>query len=192
MSIATPEPARDDDPRSVPARRPHPSRQPEVDWEAELVAAWAAQIRFLRGRIRLSFEDAEDVAQDVRVKAYARRATYRPRRAAPIAFIMQITRTCALDHLRSATRRTDTVSLGEVALDVHEPGYARIEDLLALEAARSAAALSEAEDEVLCLHVAGFGDQEIADLMAIPKGTVASHLSRARAKLRRAIEQGPR
>jgi RNA polymerase sigma-70 factor (ECF subfamily) len=128
--------------------------------------------------------DADDVCQDAFVAAMERIDSCRqPDRFG--AWLMQIVRNRARDHLR-AHRRT-VIPIDGVAIESPAPSPAadaEREDA----SARLLAALGElAEDrrEVLLLHdLEGWTHREIAERMGLPPGTVRSHLHHARRRIR--------
>ncbi len=126
--------------------------------------------------------DAEDLCQDVFLKAFARRDTLR-NPGAPRIWLLRVARTTCLDHIRREKRRP-TVRLDNL------PGAARVEDPpdtpsdLEPRLARLKAAvglLPRRQREVFVLReYGGLSYEDIARTAGIKVGTVMSRLSRAR------------
>jgi RNA polymerase sigma-70 factor (ECF subfamily) len=68
-----------------------------------------------------------------------------------------------------------------------ETGAAPMEDRLAVRQALLALPLDQRAAVTLCL-VCGFSHSEAAVIMSVPLGTVKSHVSRGRDRLRQALE----
>lgn len=128
--------------------------------------------------------DADDVCQDAFVAAIERIDDCRqPDRFG--AWLMQIVRNRARDHLRARARPVipiDGLSIESPRASPQveaERGDARTRLLAAMRE------LSEERREVLLLHdLEGWTHREIAERMGLPAGTVRSHLHHARRKLR--------
>jgi RNA polymerase sigma-70 factor, ECF subfamily len=121
--------------------------------------------------------EAEDLAQEALTRAAARWERV-SRLAAPEAWVRRVALNLATDRTRRARRRVTALArLGPppavAALDA--------EDLALADALR---ALPPHQRQVLMLHhVLGFGVQEVAKELGIPRGTVLSRLSRGRQAL---------
>ncbi len=150
--------------------------------QADGLLAWREDVfRVCLGFTRNSTE-AEDLCQDVFLKALARRNTLRNPEA-PRIWLLRVARTTCLDHIRRQKRRP-TVRLASL------PAAARVEDVpdppADLEAQR--ARLKEAVDllprrqrEVFVLReYGGLSYEDIARTAGIKVGTVMSRLNRAR------------
>lgn len=137
-----------------------------------------------------------DLAEDVCVEAYwqAWREAFRydERRGQPLAWLMMMTRTRALD----ALRRLDPVTYceePEVFLEFETcPEDAPLDRLLKNEAAdalRDAlTVLSPIQRQMVALaFYRDLSHQEIADQTGLPLGTVKSHLKRAQEHLRKTL-----
>jgi len=128
--------------------------------------------------------DADDVCQDAFVSAIERiDDCRRPERFG--AWLMQIVRNRARDHLRARAR--PVLSIEGMAIQAAEASPES-------EAAREEAAdrlrmalreLPEERREVLLLHdLEGWTHREIAERLGLPPGTVRSHLHHARRRVR--------
>jgi RNA polymerase sigma factor (sigma-70 family) len=143
-----------------------------------------------------SAADAEEAAQDGFVKAF--RALGRFRAGAPFRpWLLQIVVNEARNRRRSAGRRehlalraADEPSSGgaapspEAELLAHER---RSRLLTALAALRE-----DDRDVVVCRHLLGLSEEETAQVLSLPVGTVKSRLSRSLARLRAALAEEER
>lgn len=164
-----------------------------ADEFAELVRRYEARVFAIVGRYERDAHRCEDLAQETFVKAW--RALDRYDGRAPFGhWLAKIAVNTALDHLRRrrhAHREIGFDELGEEALDwlrspesEPEPNLAR--EVLAI-ALRS---LSPAEQLVITLQeIEGRSVREICELTGSSSIAVRVRALRARAKLRKAIEQ---
>lgn len=142
---------------------------------------------------------AEELAQDIFVKAYDRLDTYDQRRKFS-SWLFKVAHNATIDHLRR--RRIDTVPLETTEADdlqlsevLAGPESEQPEDRAlrrevgeALEAAIGE--LRPAYREVLLLRFGhGSSYDEIAEVTGLPLGTVKTHLHRARKELARILEE---
>ncbi len=169
----------------------------DLDRDAELVeaardgslTAFDALVDRYRGAIvRLAFQmthdldEANDVAQDTFLRAFSRLDSYHPDR--PFArWLFVIARNAALDALRRRKRTAPLDSDGE-AMDLGPEELAVRND----EAGRVHAALaslpSKHREALELYYLSGLRYREIADALHIPIGTVKTHISRAKRRLR--------
>ena len=135
--------------------------------------------------------DAEDVAQEVFVRAYRRLGSFRGESRLG-TWLYRVAFNLAVDHRRRAGRRGPTV--GDEALDTlpspdGDPHRAARAGESARLVRRLLDALPEAQRAALHLHYwMGHTVAEIAELLGAAEGTVKSHLHRGRERLRAAIE----
>ena len=128
-------------------------------------------------------QDAEDIAQEAFMRAHRRFAQLRDRDSFR-AWLVRVTWHLALDHLRSAKRRATREH-------THVTTVATSTEDIAATAERSAQlwtaidTLPEKLRIVLVLAaMEGHGIREVAQLLALPEGTVKSRLFAARQKLK--------
>jgi RNA polymerase sigma-70 factor (ECF subfamily) len=139
-------------------------------------------------------ETAEDLAQEVFVKAFRRLSSYDPRRKFA-SWLFKVAHNATIDHLRRS--ELDTVPLAAE----QEEGGGGLQAVLADASAESPAAAAERRDmaraleraiaglrpeyreAVVLRYVEGLAYQEICDVVALPIGTVKTNLHRARKEL---------
>jgi RNA polymerase sigma-70 factor (ECF subfamily) len=140
-----------------------------------------------------SDHDAQDVVQEACARALRFHGTYRGGDAR--AWLLAIVRRAAYDWL---SRRRPHEPLSEAESDP-SPGPETLA-LDALDAERVRAAIEalpvDAREIVVLRELEGLAYKEIAEVLDVPVGTVMSRLSRARARLERALatcrtEEGP-
>ena len=142
-------------------------------------------------------ETAEDLAQEVFVKAYRHLASYDPRRKFA-SWLFKVAHNSTIDHLRRA--QLDTVPL---AAEQEDGGG--LLAVLADTSAESPAAAAERRDMARALeraiarlrpeyreagvlrYVEGLAYQEICEVLGLPAGTVKTNLHRARKELAEAM-----
>jgi RNA polymerase sigma-70 factor (ECF subfamily) len=175
--------------------RPSESKAFEELLSEHLDALYRTALRLCGGRRA----DAEDLLQDAMLRAFARFGELREPAAARMWLFTILTRT-NLNRLRTQRRRAEMLASD---LEEHE-----FEDALAawrsaetpdeqtdllLIRDRLAAALDTLDEQVRpvvwLIDVEGFRQREVAEMLGIPEGTVASRLFRARRNLRDALRQ---
>ncbi|OMH23268.1 hypothetical protein BKD30_13005 [Tersicoccus phoenicis] len=135
---------------------------------------------------------ADDVVQDVFVRAWRYRASFDPDRAVLPAWIIGITRRVIADRARQAAADRDrTADLAEREADAGQPTEDQVEAAVTRLVVRDA--LATLPDPPLSfLRLAFFEDlthRQIADRTGVPLGTVKSHLRRGLLDLRRRMEE---
>ncbi len=159
----------------------------------ELVVRFERPVYALIVRMVRDPETAEDLAQEVFVKAFRRLSSYDPRRKFA-SWLFKVAHNATIDHLRRS--ELDTVPLEAE----QEPGGG-LQAVLADPAAESPAAAAERRDmaraleraiaglrpeyreAVVLRYVEGLAYQEICEALALPIGTVKTNLHRARKEL---------
>ncbi len=128
---------------------------------------------------------ADDLVQETIVKSLEKAHQLRDiDKFAPWCY--RILHNCWLSHLRAIKPDVD---LDEVVLTCEDCPEKRYEDLLASEAIQLAISkLPAGQRKVLMLiDLEGFSYREVADILAIPVGTVMSRISRARKTLEKSL-----
>jgi RNA polymerase sigma-70 factor (ECF subfamily) len=161
---------------------------PPPSWE-DVVEAHSARVQRLAYRLTGNRADAEDLAQDVFVRAF--RSLPKFRQGTLEGWLHRITTNLFLDEARRRARlRFDPVGvLGDARLDQAGPGATDpVDALLDADVEDALAALSpELRSAVVLCDIEGLSYEEIASVLGVPTGTVRSRLHRGRAQLRRAL-----
>ncbi len=161
---------------------------------AELYDLYADMLYSLALRIVGSASDAEEVLQDSWLQAWRSARTYDPARGAVGAWLVTITRTRALDRLRSlgSRRRAEGAASVEAAADPPPPavdpatGFAR--RTLRKDVATAVNALAPQQRQVVEMaYFEGLSQTEIAARLNAPLGTVKSWTRQALLKLRERV-----
>ena len=169
------------------------TRQGDRDAFGELIARYQVQVYHFSRRLLASAEGAQDITQDVFIKALLALDTWRPDAPFP-AWLLRIARNACLDVLRNQQRYSITSFESQAEqLIAHSPSpeqdAIQAQRLRQLEEALCQ--LSVEHREILILRdIEGFSYQEIAELLDINTGTVRSRLSRGRAALMQQIKGG--
>jgi RNA polymerase sigma-70 factor (ECF subfamily) len=165
--------------------------------------AWEALVRQFQGRIfglarfyLRDREDARDVAQEAFIRIYRSLDSFEGG-SNFTAWALRITRNCAIDRLRRIEARPPTTELPDEDILAQAPGTASAfddpvgENRQLLD--RAMELLSAAHREMILLKdIQGLEQQEIADMLSLPLGTVKVRASRARVELaRRILELDP-
>ena len=165
--------------------------------------AWEGLVRLFQGRVfglarfyLRDREDARDVAQEAFIRIY--RSLDRLEVGTNFtAWALRITRNCAIDRLRRIDARPQTSAMPDDDSLAAAPGTLSAfpdpvgEDRQLLD--RALELLSAAHREMILLKdIQGLEQQEIAEMLSLPIGTVKVRASRARIELaRRILELDP-
>ena len=143
--------------------------------------------------------EAEEIAQEVFLKAYNRLASYdRQRRFS--SWLFKVAHNATIDHLRRRRIRTvplesskeDEVQLAEILAgpDSEDPELRAVRGELARALETAMSKLRPAYREVLLLRLRhGRSYEELAEITQLPLGTVKTHLHRARRRLASLLEE---
>lgn len=155
---------------------------------AQLVAAYRLRVVRVASGLLGSTADAEDVAQEVFLKAWHNLPHYHPQ-GSMASWLYRITVNAAIDLQRK--RRAES-PLNEQERDPGDSPEQTLLDHDRQERLRSAvAALPEGARAALILReYEGLSYREIADALQLPLGTVMSRLNYARQLLRRQLTEG--
>lgn len=152
-------------------------------YEATSAQVFALGIRMLGDRPR-----AEDLVQDVYLKAWYRAGDYRPDKGEPLAWLITMARNQAIDMGRAAfTRHAALDDLEEFeaagAPDAAEPdGDAKLYRCLReLEAPQ--------RQSVFCAYFYGLSHSEVARRFSEPVGTIKTRIRRGLATLKQCLER---
>ena len=156
---------------------------------AEMYRRWSSLVHTVALRSLANTADAEDVTQQVFVAAWSGRHTLRPDRGSPAAWLIGITKHRIADlHAQRARRVRDLHAVATAA--VVAPAVT-VEDwadrlLLVHELERMG------DPRAAILRLAFLEDQtheQIADRLAMPLGTVKSHVRRGLLELRNRLKE---
>lgn len=145
-------------------------------------------------RVLASESDAEDVAQEVFFMLWEKAPLYDPSRGKPLTWAITMTRNKAIDRLRSLHRKyrlQDEVQK-ETAGDDTSTEREPFEDLDHAEKGRlvrsAVLKLNKEQREVIeMVYFGGLTQQEIADRLHKPLGTVKARIRRGMLRLRKMI-----
>ena len=145
-------------------------------------------------RITRNEAAAEEIAEDVYMQVWKSAATYSLERGHPLAWIMVITRSRALDYLRRADRaesHPEPETLADYADSANSANNPQ-DLLLAMESGTALhaaiARLPALQRQLLALaFFQGLSHSEIAAHARLPLGTIKTHLRRALQSLRAAL-----
>jgi RNA polymerase sigma-70 factor (ECF subfamily) len=155
---------------------------------AKLYEQTIGRVYGLALRISRNEAAAEEIAEDVYLQVWKNAATYSAERGHPLAWMMVITRSRALDYLRRedpAESHPEPETLADYAEADNDPRdlLESMQDNTALHAA--IAALPALQRQLLALaFFQGLSHSEIASHAQLPLGTVKTHLRRALQSLR--------
>lgn len=159
----------------------------------ELYEATVGKLYALAAAILRSAEDAEEIVCETYAYVWANAARFDASRANVLGWLLMLCRSRALDRLRqrgATAHALDVVAMRETDSCGSDQPY----DILSLVQRRSRvhSALSQLTPErrhlVSLAFLQGLSHQEIADATNLPLGTVKSHVRRALAQLREALE----
>jgi RNA polymerase sigma-70 factor (ECF subfamily) len=158
----------------------------------ELYDATVGKLYALASAILRSAEDTEEIVCETYAYAWANASRFDATRANALGWLLMLCRSRALDRLRQ--RRAGANALDIAALRENDSSTDQPFDILSLMQQRSSvhAALSQLTPErrhlISLAFLHGLSHQEIADVTRLPLGTVKSHVRRALAQLREALE----
>ncbi len=153
---------------------------------AALVDAHQQAVRGFLRRYAGHWADADDIAQETFVTAWAKLHRFEGRsslRSWLCGIGYRIARDARRAHARAGVRNADWLEAKSDAAAPRPPA----EDLIALADAMAALPDPERAAVALCLGE-GFSHSEAAAILQLPLGTVKSHVLRGRARLLQALE----
>lgn len=136
---------------------------------------------------------AEEIVNDVYLQAWRNRSSYQAKQATPLAWLMMMAHSRAIDAIRkelTATKQQLPMVEDFDAVDEHTKGP--LEQLMQLDEAEHISVALKLLDEqqrhwISLAFYRGMSHQEIADYTGEPLGTVKTVLRRAQAILRAAL-----
>ena len=138
-------------------------------------------------------EEAQDLLQDVFLQIWDKAPTYDPALGKPFNWAMTLTRNKAVDRLRALRRRY--VFIGEIANEAEEqsvefrpgPGEVFSADQAALVRSAVAGLPLEQRQAIEMAFLGGMTQNEIADALRQPLGTIKARIRRGMLKLRQSL-----
>jgi RNA polymerase sigma-70 factor (ECF subfamily) len=156
---------------------------------AELYDRHGRLVFSLALRILRDQSDAEDIVQDVFSQAWRQAARYESSRGNPVAWLLNLTRSRAIDRLRGRRARPDTAASDPSSLDLPDLSQPVDEQIVR---SHQAAQIRAAVDELSVLQrvaielafYEGLTHVEIADRLELPLGTVKTRIRQGLLKLK--------
>ncbi|CAN3985410.1 sigma-70 family RNA polymerase sigma factor [Kitasatospora purpeofusca] len=137
---------------------------------------------------------AEEVAQEVLLEVWRTAAAYRPERGTVLAWVLTIAHHRAVDRVRSARAAADRerrLALPETDPDCEPPEEQAARSLDRVRVRSALAGLSAAQREAVVLaYYGGYTQQEIAQRLALPLGTVKTRIRDGLRRLRDTFDPG--
>jgi RNA polymerase sigma-70 factor, ECF subfamily len=139
-----------------------------------------------------AIQDAEDVTQEVFVRAYQALRGYSPERVAALRlrpWLFTITLNLCRNHARTRSRRPSQVALGRMdKADPEKTDADALERVTIDEWRERLAHLSSRQrDAIVLRHVVGLSYEEIGEVLDRPAGTIKSDVHRGLDRLRTMI-----
>jgi RNA polymerase sigma factor (sigma-70 family) len=173
---------------------------------AEMVRAHHKRVYGLCYRFTGNAADAEDLTQDVFLKIYSNLASFDVSRGSLQVWITTMTRNLLVDNFRRTRNQRATGSLddGWDAVEEMKPidrltaksasphELAAQKELAAMVQNALARVSVDLREAVILRDLQDMDYREIAQVLAIPEGTVKSRISRGRAELARLLERNKR
>ncbi len=158
-------------------------------WEG-IVNAYTRRVYNLGYRYTGRSDEAEDLTQDIFIKVYQNLKSYRAEAGSFQNWILKVGRNLIIDHYRQ-TRRFQPSAGSEEMETMNLSDEKTPSPHLVAEQSESARFLREAlqklspelKEAIILRDLEGMAYQEIAELLAIPEGTVKSRINRARLEL---------
>lgn len=140
-------------------------------------------------------DDAQDVLQDVFVQIWEKASMYDGSRGKPLTWAMTMTRNKAIDRLRSKQRRSKLNDDAERETSVHKDEFQSdaCEEVVGIERGEVVrnAVLQLSREQRQAIEMAFFGgltQNEIAEALSEPLGTIKARIRRGMMKLKTIIE----
>jgi len=157
----------------------------------ELVRKYYKQISILAYKMTGSYEDSEDIAQEVFARVFKTLPTWKPK-ASFFTWLRTVTTNLCIDYHRAKTRRR-TQSIDDddnpIINYMADPSSSPLDNVESREimqkVLKASQKLSPQQRKVFILcHYGGLSREEAAQIMDCAVGTIKAHLSRATAKMR--------
>lgn len=158
----------------------------------ELYRVFEQPVYGLAQRILRDERAAEEAVVEVFQRVWSRAATFDPERGKVLAWVLTITRSVALEGLRSRRReqssRVTLENAAELALEVPGPVAVAASGETALKVDAALRALPSEQERVLrAAFFGGLSYREVAEALGQPAGTVKTRIRAGLAALRRSL-----
>ena len=159
---------------------------------AELYDSSSRLVYSLALRILSNPTDAEEVALDVYTQVWKNANRFESQRGSVMAWLVTITRSRAIDRMRSQKNHALTSSgekdLAEIATTIETPESQSLEKESVRYVRRALEDLpTEQRDAILLSFFNGLSHPEVADKLGIPLGTVKTRIRLGMSKLRESL-----
>ncbi len=164
-------------------------------WEM-IVTMYTRRIFNLSYRYTGRREEAEDLTQDIFIRIYQNLNSFRSNAGSLQSWILRVGRNLIIDHYRQSRRfqksagseELETLNLAdEKTPDPHRIAEQRDAARFLRDGLQSLSA--ELKEAVILRDLEGMAYQEIADILAIPEGTVKSRINRGRIELAKLLSK---
>jgi RNA polymerase sigma-70 factor (ECF subfamily) len=147
-------------------------------------------------RILGSREEADELLQDVYLEVWRKVARYDVGRGTPIAWLITLTRSRAIDRLRarSARRRQETIELDSTVSSLvadlgPSPFETKADQELRIAVGSAMTSLPPAQQQAIELaYYEGLSHNEIAARLNLPLGTIKTRIKLGMSKLRESLQ----
>jgi RNA polymerase sigma-70 factor (ECF subfamily) len=160
------------------------------------VGKFAALVRRVGLRHRLSEADLEDVLQEVRIRLWRAQSQASSERTGPVSasYVHRVAVSAAVDLLRRRRARgaEQTVALDEIQEPVathSDPARAVEESELAAQLERAIESITPSRRPVVRMYLAGYSGEEVASVMGWSEAKARNLLYRGLADLRERLQE---
>ena len=164
-------------------------RGDDAAWET-VVNSYAKRIYNLTYRYTCRRDEAEDLTQDIFIRVYQNLKSFRSESGSFQSWVMKIGRNLIIDHYRrtrrfqqsAGTEEMESMNLTDDRIPNPQRGVEQSEAARFLRDGLQALS-PELKEAIILRDLEGMAYEEIADLLAVPEGTVKSRINRARLEL---------
>lgn len=133
--------------------------------------------------------EAQDIVHDVFLKLYQKSHLYNPALGSPIAWLLTVARNVATDKLRKHSTHQKYVDKAVLDVEPSAPAHSGLHDDEVELLRNCLATLPNQQHDILqMVYFSGLKQQEIADRMTQPLGSVKAWIRRGLLKLRDCVE----
>jgi RNA polymerase sigma-70 factor (ECF subfamily) len=163
---------------------------------AELYDATSRRVYGLARKILRDRESAEEATLDAYLQLWRQAGCYDPSRGDVLGWLLTLTRSRAIDLLRTRSRRENHEEGLARAHALSDPGWDPERASAASERAEQvrvalAALPAEQRDVIEAAYFEGLSHSEVASSLGQPLGTVKTRIRSGMSTLRRLLEEGP-